>query len=130
MWIVLWNPVLKFFFFCIKYLCVPWTVHGTHWNSKKMLFSSCTGPIVHVLKKKKNAKTQTLLLIINIQTGTRDSLVDYLKKISFSLRLSQSVCVCDKIDSYVSHQKKKKKKIVMYRRNYYIKMLTIWQRFL
>ena len=57
----------------------------------------------------------------------RDSLVDYLKTFSFSLRLSQSVCVCvyDRIDSYVSYQKKKKKKIAMYRKNFYIKRLTI-----
>ena len=61
------------------------------------------------------------LVLANI----RDSLVDYLKTFSFSLRLSQSVCVCDKIDSYVSYQKKKKKKIVMYRKNFYIKRLTI-----
>ena len=48
---------IVFFFFGIKYLWVPWIVHGTHWtmhNHVKIDFSK---------KKKKNARRKMLLSV-------------------------------------------------------------------
>ena len=78
------RPSFKVFFL-IKYLWVPWTVHGTHWKSKKTLFSSCTGPTVHVLKKKKKKKkgqNADAAFIINIQKDTKKgNRIFYLSKV-------------------------------------------------
>ena len=67
MWIVLWDPILKFFF--NKVLVGPMNSARDLLEKKKKLFSSCTGPIVHILKKKK-AKMQTLAFISCIQMAT------------------------------------------------------------
>ena len=53
------GPISKVFFFLIKYLWVPWTVHGTHWTVHNQVKHSSQK------KKSQNAATGSC-----IQTGT------------------------------------------------------------